>query len=168
MIILFSSKLPQQGKDTAVSYLGKMYGVKRIAFADKLKDTATSLGWNGEKDEKGRQFLIDLGLAARKYEQNTWVNLAIKDVKDLIKNGYAVAISDVRFLNEVNKIHEAFTRTKIIHIGINSDTLGDKSRENNESQIDYEKMNFDYTINTTENVSHLYKEIDNILLHINR
>ena len=34
MIIMLSSRLPQQGKDTACDYIIKQYGGKRVSFAD--------------------------------------------------------------------------------------------------------------------------------------
>lgn len=168
MIIVMSSRLPQQGKDTAVEYLAKEYGTIRVAFADKLKKICFDGGWNGDKDEKGRQLLIDVGLAFRKYDHDTWIKLVIKDIKKLIKEGYAVAISDCRFLNEINLIRKEFTRTKIVHIGIDSDEIGDIRYKNEDSQKDFSKMKFDYEIKTTSNKNELYKNLDKIILQENK
>lgn len=168
IIIAFSSRLPQQGKDTAVEYLRKQYNFKRIAFADKLKELCEAGGWNGIKDEKGRGLLIDVGMAFRKYNENTWVDLAIKDAKKIIKEGYPVAISDCRFLNEVKHLKEEFTRTKVIHIGITSNEIGDDSVENDSSQIDFHSMKCDYYICTTKNKDDLYRALDTIIEKINK
>lgn len=168
MIIVISSRLPQQGKDTAVEYLRKQYGTVRVAFADKLKELCKAGGWNGEKDEAGRKLLIDIGTSFRKYNENTWVDLAICDIKKLIKEGHSVAISDCRFLNEIEHIKKEFTRTKVIHIGITSYELGDKSFEKDSSQVDFDNMKCDYYINTTYDKNHLYKSLDNIISKINK
>ncbi len=45
----------QSGKDTLAEHL---ITFKRFAFADKLKETAYMLGWNGLKDEKGNPIKI--------------------------------------------------------------------------------------------------------------
>ena len=50
-------------------------------------------------------------------------------MRKAIKDGYSVCVTDCRFINEVNAIKDSFTRTPIVHIGITSDELGDKSRK---------------------------------------
>lgn len=167
MIIMLSSRLPQQGKDTACDYIIKQYGGKRVSFADSLKNIASMIGWDGQKNEKGRQLLIDLGMIARKYDDSVWIKLAIEKIRTYVKEGYTVIITDARFINEVKNIKSFFTRTNIIHIGISSDIIGDKSRENDESQIDFDKMIFDYEITTDTNKNNLYKQIDEIIIDLN-
>jgi hypothetical protein len=163
MIFLISSELPQQGKDTFAEYMQKNYKTSRIAIADTLKEICLQGGWDSSKEGKGRQLLIDVGLAFRKYEEDIWVNSAIKKMRKEIKDGYSVCVTDCRFLNEINKIKNSFTRTPIVHIGITSDELGDRSRKNDDSQKDFKEMIFDYNIKTTADKNHLYKEIENIL-----
>lgn len=163
MIFLISSELPQQGKDTFAEYMQKNYKTSRIAIADTLKEICIQGGWDSSKEGKGRQLLIDVGLSFRKYDENIWVNSVIKKMRKEIKDGYSVCVTDCRFLNEVNKIKESFTRTPIVHIGITSDELGDRSRKDDDSQKDFKEMIFDYNIKTTADKNHLYKEIENIL-----
>jgi hypothetical protein len=67
------------GKDTVVelvtSYLKDKYCVKNISTIDVVKNIARLMGWNYEKDEKGRQFLADLKEAWTKY--NNGANMGV-------------------------------------------------------------------------------------------
>ena len=89
------------GKDTAALAL-TCRGWRRKAFADYLKIMAVSFGWDGYKDERGRRLLQDLGMAARKYNPNFWIDQAYYGLNsmfvDLEKVPYAW--TDIRFQNE--------------------------------------------------------------------
>ena len=62
------------GKDSfvlaAVRYLAELgYTASNYSSVDQVKAAALYLGWDGVKDEKGRQFLSDLkDLATRNYD----------------------------------------------------------------------------------------------------
>lgn len=96
-MILISGKA-QAGKNTFA--LG-LYGFFEYAFANQLKTFAKQLGWNGNKDERGRKFLQDLATVVRTYNQRTWVNLMCNT---LVADKYPdkVAITDCRYFNEIN------------------------------------------------------------------
>ena len=73
------------GKDTVVelvtSYLRDKYDVKNTSTIDEVKNIARLMGWNYEKDERGRQFLADLKDAWTKY--NNGANMKIyRDIID--------------------------------------------------------------------------------------
>ena len=56
---------PASGKDTVVkmaTHIANKLGlpVHNISSVDKVKEAATLLGWDGKKDNRGRQFLSDL------------------------------------------------------------------------------------------------------------
>lgn len=59
------------GKDSFVAYCNTatLDLVANVSSVDRVKTAATMLGWDGAKDEKGRQFLSDLkDLSTRTYE----------------------------------------------------------------------------------------------------
>jgi len=86
------------GKDTAALALMDR-GWKRVAFADALKGRAIYLGWDGRKDDRGRQLLCDLGMAMRAYEPEHWINHARAAMR-----GRPCVFTDVRFANEADFI----------------------------------------------------------------
>ena len=57
-------------KDTIVelarTYFWNKYFLVNLSTIDRVKSIATQMGWDGEKDERGRQFLADL--------KNAWTN----------------------------------------------------------------------------------------------
>lgn len=71
-LILISGKA-QHGKDTLAEMIKYHYEsmtsskVKTLAFADTLKGLAKQIGWNGEKNDKGRTLLQDLGDTIKAY-----------------------------------------------------------------------------------------------------
>ena len=80
-VILICSSLPQQGKDTATKFLEENYNGIRIAFADKVKEIAKLMEWNGEKDEKGRK--IKVRKKIKKYNVNILPPLTPKELEEL-------------------------------------------------------------------------------------
>ena len=50
-IIMICSPTAEIGKDLATKFFEKNYNGVRVAFADKVKEIAKLMGWNGEKDE---------------------------------------------------------------------------------------------------------------------
>lgn len=60
----------QHGKDTCCSYLRTRIDnayPEHLALADLMKQQATYLGWDGDKDIGGRQFLIDFTPPIKEY-----------------------------------------------------------------------------------------------------
>lgn len=89
--------LAGSGKDTAADAL--MFTHCRCSFASRLKRIARMLGWNGEKDERGRAFLQDLGMAVRRFDEDTWIRLLREEISPPIQQ---FVFTDVRFQNEVD------------------------------------------------------------------
>lgn len=108
----------QSGKDTVANYLVKQHGFTRIAFADKIRDmlyemnpivngeplqiTVDVEGWDKAKQRPSIRLLLqNLGVAARKHiDEDIWINSALLS-SDLNKD---IVITDVRFLNEADRI----------------------------------------------------------------
>ena len=87
------------GKDTAAEIL-MAAGYQRLGFADPLKELATRIGWDGQKDDAGRKLLQDLGLGARDVlGDDVWINALLSKVTG------PTVVTDVRFANEVHAIH---------------------------------------------------------------
>jgi energy-coupling factor transporter ATP-binding protein EcfA2 len=72
------------------------------SFALGIKSIAYQMGWNGEKDEKGRRLLQQLGNMGREYNENTWVKHTM-DVLNRMTNPIILdflLVDDWRFPNE--------------------------------------------------------------------
>jgi hypothetical protein len=70
----------------------------KASFATRLKSIARYMGWNGEKDEKGRKLLQGLGNIGREYCEDVWVGITAAYIED--QEAELAVIDDWRFRNE--------------------------------------------------------------------
>ena len=99
------------GKNTVADIIKENFdNVNLLAFATRVKDIAYSIGWDGEKDEKGRRLLQHIGAVGREYNKNTWVNDVAYKLKSPMLNKITniFVITDFRFPNEYQVLKENF------------------------------------------------------------
>lgn len=108
-VILIAGKA-QHGKDTTAQYLDEMfkedgYSSKIIHYADLLKFYCEKyFGWDGKKDEKGRELLQKVGTdMIRAKDPDFWVNQVLR-LLEVVDEWEYIIIPDVRFPNEVDYI----------------------------------------------------------------
>jgi hypothetical protein len=78
--------------------------VFRYSFAGPLKFIAKAyIAWDGQKDEKGRKLLQDIGRVGRDYDQDIWVKHMLNqmDKKAGVLPYNFVIVDDWRFPNEL-------------------------------------------------------------------
>jgi hypothetical protein len=93
------------GKDTAGTILVRDHHYTRVAFADAVKHLARSIGWNGQKDTRGRVLLQRLGSGCRDvFGADCWIRRVNLLVDEALMQGRSVVITDVRHVNEVKAI----------------------------------------------------------------
>lgn len=92
------------GKTTAANLMLKHLDATIIPFAKPLKEFARLLGWNGEKDTKGRRLLQLLGTeCGRKcISDNIWVDKWLEQAL-ACKTKFVIS-DDCRFMNECEAI----------------------------------------------------------------
>jgi hypothetical protein len=148
------------GKDTAALCL-IAHGWRRRAFADYLKSLAFSFGWNGYKDEKGRKLLQDLGMAARAYNPNFWIDQAYLGLVGINENFAKVPMvwTDVRFENEAEFIRK---RGGII---IRIKKPEQISCDQHESELNQFGIAADHDVVNGGSIQELHDQILNILKH---
>lgn len=136
-VILISGKA-QNGKDTTASILKQTLvdngdRVLITHYADLLKYICTNyFGWDGKKDDKGRQMLQYVGTdVIRKQNPTLWVDFVAMILKYFKGNWDYVIIPDCRFPNEITRMIEAGFDT--IHLRVH--------RPNFESPLTQEQQN---------------------------
>ena len=94
---LMKSRFEESGKKALV-----------IHYADLLKFLCKMLfGWDGKKDEKGRQLLQYVGTdVVRRKEPDFWVEFIVKILKLFNDNWDYVIIPDCRFPNEIDGLSD--------------------------------------------------------------
>ena len=155
-IILISGKA-EAGKTTAANII-KYYlcGIgKRAAivpYGQYVKDTAKMIfGWDGQKDENGRQLLQWWGTdVVRKKNENFWVNTVMRLAAVLDVEIDYLIIDDCRFPNEVELWkHEYDYLTLRIERPGHENALNDEQRKH-PSETALDDYEFDVTISATD------------------
>lgn len=155
-IILISGKA-EAGKTTAANII-KYYlcGIgKRAAivpYGQYVKDTAKMIfGWDGQKDENGRQLLQWWGTdVVRKKNENFWVNTVMRLAAVLDGEIDYLIIDDCRFPNEIDlwKDEYGYLTLRIERPGHENALNAEQRKHPSETALDdYE---FDVTISATD------------------
>jgi len=160
-IIMICSPTAEVGKDLATKFFEENYNGIRIAFADKVKEIAKLMGWNGEKDEKGRRLLTNIGYAGVKYDKYVWVKNVLHQIDYRLWLNNNIIISDLRFIHEEQYIRDRYENVYVI--GIESDIFGNKTLINDSSQIEYNSIKKDFIVKNNGTVIDLYKELNKII-----
>lgn len=169
-IILISGKA-ESGKDTTAKLLQQKLKGKSliIHYSDYLKFICqTYFGWNGIKDEYGRNLLQSFGTEkVRKRNPNFWVD-AVCRLIDILRDDFDYfIIPDTRFPNEIDLPIWFFGRGRVITIRVErlnyTNTLTRK-QQNHPSETALDNYLFDYYIRSESGIDKLEKEIDKILL----
>lgn len=143
--------LAGSGKDTAAEALYKL-GYKRVSFAQKLKYLAGYFGWDGFKDARGRALLQDLGMAARRYNPNHW----IEELHSICDRKRFLVYTDVRFQNEADYVREqGGIVVRIVRPG--------QIAENHESELKQSEVAADMEIVNDGSIEDLHNKIRAIL-----
>lgn len=110
-VLLLISGLAGGGKTTAKNILlpslESLEGLtnKGYSFADPLKYIAKAFfGWDGNKDEKGRKLLQDIGRVGREYDQDIWCKHLLNQLdksKEMFPYNFVV-VDDWRYPNEAD------------------------------------------------------------------
>jgi dephospho-CoA kinase len=105
------------GKDTLADSLiieaGGNIKTAKFAYADSIKEIATMMGWNGVKDEQGRNLLQRVGDIMNEINPDTIVDLLIDKIEKNAINAKLIVITDARYDKEVTRIKEYFNEAKV-------------------------------------------------------
>jgi hypothetical protein len=140
--ILISGRM-NCGKTTIANLMKFYFTTKKLKvdifpFAQGVKETAKFMGWDGDKDEKGRQLLIDIGMAGRKYNKDNWCGLTFDNIipSDPRFPLDVVLVDDARFSNEINFVKDNFLyQTFVIRVEAPERELKNSIHYNDESEI---------------------------------
>lgn len=150
--------------------LCESYGLKSVItpIAYGVKSTATFMGWDGNKDTKGRKLLQDIGKAGRSYDADTWVKSTFSRIEDLIGYPYdVVIIDDWRFPNESDyiDINELLYKTvKIRVVDPDRESLIGTNEYTDISETSLDHYSFDWVISPTiTSLGDYDKDIESVL-----
>jgi hypothetical protein len=104
IVVLISGKAGS-GKTTVANQMLQGLPENKMAtvlpFALGIKAMAIMVGWDGQKDEKGRKLLQEFGNAGRNYNKDIWVDFAVSSLSQMSAVPFDfIFIDDWRFPNE--------------------------------------------------------------------
>jgi len=173
-IITLSAKA-EHGKDLTATilkdkleYLGKK--VLIIHYADYLKYICKQyFGWDGNKDEKGRTILQQIGTEkVRTRNLNFWVEL-IEMFIDVFDDDFDYfLIPDTRFPNEINYLKDFGWDVISLHI----ERIGFENHLTPEqrlhlSEIALDNFTFDYYLKSLSGEGYLQMEVNKFVEYLN-
>ena len=129
--------------------------ITRFAFGDAVKEAATYLGWDGEKDERGRDGLIWVGNGAREhFNPSIWIDKVLEkmDAVDSFSGVNIFIVTDCRYPDEVDSLRDyagEFNFSSVRIIGKNNPVAEIMTEEQlnsaSETALDsYNKFEFDF------------------------
>jgi hypothetical protein len=169
----------QVGKDTAAEYLEKKYPgrVKRVAFADELKNAAMVIfGLSQEQcygsqeiketidlryDKSPRQLLQEVGQKMREIFPEIWVVRVFNEtIPKLQEQGYdCFIISDVRYPNEAEYIRKQLGAVVRVNREGSGVTVG-AEHSSETSLLDYK---CDYEIDNSGTFEEYFEKLDKMM-----
>jgi len=170
IVVMFSGKA-SSGKTASADILKSLLeqrGKKslNVSMGDRLKHIATQyLGWNGEKDEKGRQLLQSLGTEKfRMRNPNFWTD-SVLDMIEVFEDDFDyILIDDIRYQNEITAFEERAYRAITIRVVRPCFDNGlTKEQKLHSSEVALDEFCFDVKISATDLLG-LKEEIENKVL----
>lgn len=119
-IFLISGKA-EAGKDTAGKFLVedlRFLNCKKLSFGSYVKDIAKQLGWDGNKDKRGRDLLQWLGDGVKLFNRNLWAEKACKDIiRYATEDGVKYFVfTDARYFDEVTYLKNRFANVHVLRV----------------------------------------------------
>lgn len=135
------------------------------------KSAKRGFSWNGEKDDRGRKLLQQVGAVGREYWKYIWVEQCLSEIKNkILDNKLTTALlDDWRFPNEY--IWLARTNWNLFSIRVSAskrEILKGMSSYNDISEISLPEKNYyyDYLINNSGDLEALEGSLNDIIYEI--
>lgn len=171
------------GKDTIANYFSAKYGYQKIAFAEPLKKGCqTMFQFTDEQLEEDKEVIDEYwGVTPRQVFQyigtdvirngmenlipgigkDFWLNSGMRKYYTLRNSGIKTVISDVRFPNELERIHkEGGVVIKVTRASL-------ENSDSHASEIQIDGMIGDYIVTNDSDFDSLYEKIDSIVSELN-
>jgi hypothetical protein len=171
------------GKDTAAFHLVQSRAYTRLAFADPLKEMALAInpyiptgygvtvrlssliadvGWEYAKDTypEVRRILQHTGQTVREYDEEFWLDIMRRKIRDAAVWNMPVVVTDVRYPNEASMLRAAgFRLVRIVRPEAAMSGAQFRSAAAHPSETALDGYAADVTITNAGSITDLYEEI---------
>ena len=167
--IILISGMARHGKDTVAEMLQKQLDKSVITpYADYLKFICEKyFGWNGVKDDDGREILQRIGTnVIRKENPDFWVNI-VTELNYCLRSKWDYAIiPDCRFPNEYTVMVNKFGKNRVIAIKVDRPNFTNNLTQNqlkHSSENAMKEFEFDYIISNNGTIQDLQVEVNKFI-----
>ncbi len=169
MIFLLSGKA-QVGKDTIAQMIAKKCEEETLKtitlqISFYIKEYAKRISdWDGSEETKPRKFLQTLGtdIIRNKIDDQLFIRRTNEDIKVYLNFFDVIIISDIRLVDEIEKIKKAH-EIKVINIHILRDTNIKINKKHLTEQGLDDYQDYDYLINNNDSIETLNTRVSEIL-----
>jgi len=155
--VLLISGRAGSGKTTFANMLCEQLGQKATIqpIAQRIKQIARMMGWDGRKDRRGRALLIALGQIGREYDPDVWIKQTV-EVIDNDKTHNVFIIDDWRFRNEYQYVCTNRPKWKIITVHMQRNWTDPTAPPDDPTEKDLsEWTNYDWVIDNNGTLKEL-------------
>lgn len=138
------------GKDTLIKYISDFYVVKNVSSITPIKNIASVIGWNGEKDEKSRKFLADLKKLTSDFNDYT-LKYVLDEQKSFLSGPEEIMFVHIREAEEIQKFLKE-SKGKTITLLIRPREELKNKHYGNCSDDNVEDFNYDLVFNNEESL----------------
>lgn len=147
MIVIMNGK-GGVGKDTLCDFAKERYSTMVISAVDKIKEVATILGWDGQKDLKSRKFLSDIKLLSTDYN-NFPIRYLEQKTKEFYKTGKDILFVHARDPKDIAGYIKLFPEAKAVLVVRN----GFDVKYGNEADDGVYNFPYDYTFDNSKTLN---------------
>lgn len=168
----------RHGKDTAAELTTEILrergfpgSVEHKSFAKLLKEQAKMLGWDGEKDERGRTLLQELSAPVKRYHgQNYYAEYVLNEIRADKNKDSVYLITDMRYKNEYflyRDLKDEDIEVKFIKI-VRPETNEWRSpltleQQNHQSEVDLDDVDFKVVLKNSGTLHDLKTKLEKVV-----
>lgn len=171
-IFIISGKA-QSGKDLVSDIICNLYKdrkCKKVSYAYYLKNYVKDItGWDGNEDNKPRDFLQTFGIdfIKNKINNNLLIRRMFEDIQIYSYFYDVIIITDARLVEEIETIKNMYNNSLSIRIVSNVDNNLTIEQKSHITEINLDNYNkFDYVIENNGNYDKLVNDIENIISEV--
>lgn len=168
-VIVINGK-PTSGKSTFVKLceeINEEEYVIELSMVDYVKKIAKAIGWDGEKNAKGRKFLADLKQAIESYDKNIIYNRIDSDIYYYSQSWLAYDTPVIFFINARNPSDINYLVKKYNATSLFIDNPNVPMVESNSEDKGVENYKYDVTIVNDGTIKDLKNKAERFLKTLN-
>lgn len=128
-------------------------GYSYITIGQSVKEIARrDFGWNGKKDEAGRDLLQQIAETGRAYDEDIWIKKWFDRVRNMKPDDTGfILVDDIRYHNDHAFIKDVFLGARTYRVEGRGSLKGDQALHSTETDIP--NINVDSVINNDSSVT---------------